>query len=452
LRAGARLAILSLAAAGVAVAAPVPALSAAAEPAANVAPTADAALPRIVVAFANQPRSAPGPAGATGRRYSGDGYRVSQSAAQQARRVAAAYALREVASWPIRELAMHCVIYEIVSGRPPSEVLTALAHDPRVLLAEPLHEFHTLSAPQAPPPYNDPLYDLQTNLAALGVPDAHRRAQGAGVRIALIDTAVDERHPDLQGRIASSRSFTGTNRGAAGSLRHGTAMAGIIAAVANNHIGIVGIAPLARLDVFTACWQLEPGSDAAVCNTFTLAQALAAALESGAPLVNLSVAGPGDPLLTALVQSGLRRGVVFVGAHEADSGFPAAIPGVIRAAGSESAIPPGTFAAPARHVLTLRPDAQYDFESGSSVAAAEITGVIALLMSATPARLSADAIAALLQSAPPTAAGSAAPAVNAAAALARLDLEQQHACAGRSAGATDTLGCPALAGRALDGL
>ena len=442
MRAGARLAAVSLAAACLTVASAAALSAALPDPASGAATTAASSPPRIVVGFANEPRSAPGPAGATGRRYSGDGYRVSQSAAQQARRVAAAYALREVASWPIRELAMHCVIYEITGGRPASEVLTALARDPRVVLAEPLHEFHTLSsAPEAPPAYNDPLYDLQTNLSALGVPDAQRRAQGSGVRIALIDTAVDERHPDLQGRISGKRSFIGGTRGAEGSLRHGTAMAGIIAAVANNHIGIVGIAPLARLEVFTACWQLEPGSDAAACNTFTRAQALAAALESGAPLVNLSVAGPADPLLTALVQSGLKRGVVFVGAHEAGSGFPTEIPGVIGAAGSEGAIPPGTFAAPARHVLTLRPGAQYDFESGSSVAAAEITGVVALLMSATPLHLGAEAVANLLK-----------PPVNAATALARLDLEQQHACAGRSSGAPDAPGCAALAGRALDGL
>ncbi|HXY97900.1 MAG TPA: S8 family serine peptidase, partial [Steroidobacteraceae bacterium] len=211
----------------------------AAEPAAVATAVAASGLPRIVVAFANEPRSAPGPAGSTGRRYAGDGYRVSQSAEQTARHVASEYALREVASWPIRELAMHCVVFEIVNGRPAADVLTALAHDPRVVLAQPLNEFHTLTAPPAAPAYNDPLYDLQTNLPLLGIADAHRRAQGEGVRVALIDTAVDTHHPDLAGRIVRSRSLIGGNQGSDGSQRHGTAMAGIIAAVANNHIGIV---------------------------------------------------------------------------------------------------------------------------------------------------------------------------------------------------------------------
>ena len=449
LRAFARLLSLALACAAAATVAR--AIEPVATPAAEAATSSESARPRIVVAFANEPRSAPGPAGATGRRYAGDGYRVSQSAERLARHVASEYALREVASWPIRELAMHCVVYEITSGRPAAEVLAALAHDPRVVLVQPLHEFHTLGAPPGASAYNDPLYDLQANLPALGIPDAHRRAQGAGVRVALIDTAVDARHPDLSGRIVRDRSFTGANHGAGGSQRHGTAMAGIIAAVANNNIGIVGIAPLAQLEVFEACWQLEPDSDVAACNTFTLAQALAAALESGVPLVNLSVAGPPDPLLSALVQTGLKRGVVFVGAVDAGGGFPTAIPGVIGAAGSESVVPPGALAAPARHVLTLRPDAQYDFESGSSVAAAEITGVIALLMSATPGRLTTDTILSLLKPASTTVSVTApGPAVvNATAALARLDLARRHT---RTAGAADTASSPAAAGQALDGL
>lgn len=409
-----------------------------------------APLPRIVVAFANAPATAPGPAGSTGRRYSGAAYNVSQSAAQLARRIASEYALHQLASWPIRELAMHCVVYEVTGGRPAAEVLAALAHDPRVALAQPLHDFHTLSASLEPPAYNDPLFDLQSNLPLLGIPEAHRRAQGAGVRVALIDTAVDTRHPDLAGRVVRERSFTGATRGAGGSQRHGTAMAGIIAAVANNAIGIVGIAPRAQLEVFAACWQLEPDSDAAVCNTFTLAQALAAALESGAPLVNLSVGGPDDPLLAALVGSGIRRGVIFVGARADEGGFPTAIPGVIAAAGSEGAVPPGTLAAPARRVMTLRPDAQYDFESGSSVAAAEITGVIALLMSATPERLSAARIVSLLRpDANTVSVTSAAGAVNAASALAQLEVSRRACSAARGA---DTAGCPALAGHALDGL
>jgi subtilisin family serine protease len=212
-------------------------------------------------------------------------------------------------------------------------------------------------------------------------------------------------------------------------------MAGLIAAVANNKVGIVGIAPLARIEVFEACWQLEPNSDAAACNTFTLAQALAAALDARIPLINLSIAGPADPLLSALVQSGVKRGVIFVGsAADATDAFPTNINGVIGVANSDSADPQhnhreATLAAPATHVLTLRPGAQYDFESGTSVAAAEMTGVVALLLSANN-HLTADSIVSVLKStaAPATPAAS----IDVNAALAKVEAERASGRLARS--------------------
>jgi len=401
---------------------------------------------QIIVAFANQPQALAPTAGSTGTRYSGDGYTVAQSARRQSRRVASEYSLREVVSWPIQVLSMHCVVFEITNGRSAAEVLAALSHDPRIALAQPLQEFHTLTdAPTAPTattvvatapataPYNDPLYDLQTNLTTLGIARAHARTQGAGVHIALIDTAVDANHPDLHGRIAHAQSYVTAPASSPGaSLRHGTAVAGIIAAVANNHIGIVGIAPLAQLEVFAGCWQLAPESDAAACNTFTLARALAAALASGAPLVNLSLAGPADPLLEALVKAGLKRGITFVGAAAGtDAPFPTAVPGVITASGTDQPPPRGALTAPAQHVLTLRPGGEYDFESGSSVAAAEVTGVIALLMSASATPLTPAAIASLLgagEHSPSTA-----PTLDVNAALARLDAGEGGGGAARAA-------------------
>jgi subtilisin family serine protease len=368
--------------------------------------------PRIVVAFANVPQGAPAPAGTTGTRYGGDGYRLAQAAHRQARRVADAYALRELTSWPIETLAMHCVVYEVPPGRDVGQLLAELQKDAQVMLAEPLQEFHTLSS-AADPAYNDPLYGLQANLAPLGVAAAQEHAQGAGIKVALIDTPVDGAHPDLRGRIVRTHSYL-PEPAPAGS-RHGTAMAGLIAAVANNHIGIVGIAPQAQLEVFAACWQLAPDADAAACNTFTLAQALAAALNSGAALVNLSIAGPEDPLLAALITQGLKRGITFVGALPAGGAtFPTSVAGVLAAEGSEHVSSALALHAPAEHVLTLRPAGEYDFVSGSSVAAAEVSGVIALLLSASHTRLGQANLGALLAPAEPG------HSVDASAALARL--------------------------------
>jgi subtilisin family serine protease len=402
-------------------------ISGAAEPVASASTT----HARVVVTFANVPRQSPGPAGSTGRHYTGDGYLLAQSAHTDAKRVAAKYSLREVANWPIRSLAIHCVVYEIPDDRPVTEVLEQLQKDSTVALAEPLSEFHTLSDPKppataAPSPYNDPLYDLQTNLPALGIATAHERSQGSGIRIALIDTGVDARHPDLRGRIVKTRSFVDHHAPTAASYRHGTAMAGLIAAVANNHIGIVGIAPMAQLEVFEACWQLRPDNDEAVCNTFTLAKALAAALDSGITLVNMSIAGPQDPLLASLIDVAIKRGVTFVGAvAEPADAFPTGISGVIAAQGQQRSLRADAFSVPANHILTLRPDGQYDFESGTSVAAAELTGVIALLMSSADTRLSTASIISLLKATEVTG-GTVAGAINVNDALGRLDLEQHR--------------------------
>jgi subtilisin family serine protease len=397
--------------------------SSAAEPAAAL--SAQDTRPKVVVTFANESPQSPGPAGSTGRRYTGDGYLLGQSAHEQAKRVATKYSLREVANWPIRALSIHCVIYEIPDGRSVASVLAELSKDSNVSIAEPLSEFHTLTERTAAA-YNDPLYDLQTNLTALGIAEAHKHAQGAGVRIALIDTGVDTHHPDLRGRIARTRSFVDKPAASVGSYRHGTAMAGLIAAVANNHVGIVGIAPLAQLEVYEACWQLKPDSDEAVCNTFTLAKALAAAVDSGDSLINMSIAGPADPLLSALVNVAIKRGVTFVGAAaEPADAFPTSIRGVISAQGLQHSVSSDAFAVPANHVLTLRPEGQYDFESGTSVAAAELTGVIALLMSSSNAHLTASSVASLLKETAETA-GAAAGSISPDAALAKLDLEQHH--------------------------
>jgi subtilisin family serine protease len=385
--------------------------------------TSEPPHPLIVVTFSNEPRQAAAPAGSTVRRYTGDGYSVAQTAHQKAQRVASTYSLRPMASWPIRALAVHCVVYEIPDGRSVAGVLAALSKDPRITLAQPLQQFHTLTNAQAAAgKYDDPLYDLQTNLISLGIAAAHERSQGAGVRVALIDTGVDSGHPDLRNRITRTQSFVTTRPMPSRSYRHGTAMAGLIAAVANNHIGIVGIAPLAQVEVFEACWQLKPDSDEAACNTFTLAQALAAALEAHIPLINLSIAGPADPLLAALVESGLKRGVIFVGAAgEPADEFPTSIEGVIAVGGSEHDLGHATLAAPAAHVLTLRPEGQYDFESGTSVAAAEVTGVVALLLSAN-GHLTTNAAVSLLKetSGPVAAATVESPSVNVSAALAKL--------------------------------
>ncbi len=120
----------------------------------------------------------------------------------------------------------------------------------------------------------------------------------------------------------------------------------------------------------------------------------------------------------------MKRGITFVGAvAQSEMSFPTSVAGVISAGGTEHALPAGAFAAPSEHVLTLRPQGEYDFASGTSVAAAELTGVIALLMSASPTRLTPGAVVELLQAGAPAGAPThtETAAVDVNAALVRLD-------------------------------
>jgi subtilisin family serine protease len=211
--------------------------------------------------------------------------------------------------------------------------------------------------------------------------------------VGIVDTGADTGHPDLQGRIAAAANFVDADETRFRSDRHGTEMAGVIAAVANNHEGIVGIAPGARILMFKACWQLRADADAASCNSFTLARALVAALDAHVQVVNLSLNGPEDRLLRDLMQEGLRRGVVFVGAV----GELTHLPGVIEVAGSETG--PGrdsALHAPGHEILTLLPGGRYDFASGDSIATAQVTGVVALLLAKDP-ELTPGAVANLLR-------------------------------------------------------
>jgi subtilisin family serine protease len=286
---------------------------------------------------------------------------------------------------------MHCAVLEVPDGVDRSTLLAALAHDQRIKLAQPLQSFATRTED-----YNDPYVGLQRGFEQMDVADAHPWSRGEGVKVAIIDTGADILHPDLRGNIVTAANFVDSDDQQFRRDRHGTEMAGVIAAVANNREGIVGIAPEAHLLLFKACWQAQLDADAARCNSFTLARALVAAFDAHAQIVNLSLAGPADPLLNELIREGLRRGVLFVGAAPADSregqdGF-LNLPGVIAvaSAGSPSARGPA-LSAPGREILTLLPGGHYDFASGDSIATAQVSGVVALLLAKNAGLSAADA-------------------------------------------------------------
>lgn len=359
----------------------------------------------IVVTLRNPDPAPTARATSTPRGYDGGRlYRVNPVAQGTAKDIAHDFHLLEVSSWPIRALGVHCIVYRLSGADDLGATLTALGRDPRVESAEPLAIFSTLESR-----YNDTYRSLQHNFDALAAEGAHALSEGEGVRIALIDTGVDTRHPDLNARQLISRDFVNASAVPNAPERHGTEVAGVIAAITNNRLGIAGIAPKATLLSLKACWHPTPEAGA-VCNSFTLAQALEAAIELRADVINLSLAGPADPLLERLVREAQKHGAIVVAAvapGDPPGRFPARLPGVVAVDTVEEHNPRADVVlAPGHDIPTLVPDAAYDFASGSSLATAEVSGTVALLLAVHP-HLSASAIRSLLlESAHPTAADS----------------------------------------------
>ena len=351
----------------------------------------------IVAGVENDADSAAGHAGSSPRGYDGlAAYGPTPHAQRLLRGLEREYGMREITAWPIAPLHMHCAVLEIPAGADRAAVLAALTQDRRVRIAQPLQTFATQTSG-----YDDPYVGLQRGFQKIDVPNAHPWSRGEGVRIAIIDTGADDLHPDLRGVIVEMGNFVDSDVGQFRRDRHGTELAGVIAAVANNREGIVGIAPGARLSIFKACWQLRDDQDSARCNSYTLARALTAALDSHAQVVNLSLAGPADPLLRQLIQEGLRRGILFVGAAPPEMVKPEdpllQFDGVIEVAGDGILGGPGApLRAPGREILTLLPGGHYDFASGTSLATAHVTGIVALLL-AKNSKLTGAAVYQLLR-------------------------------------------------------
>jgi subtilisin family serine protease len=348
----------------------------------------------IVITVRNEPGPIVATPASTPRGYGGVSlYQVSTSARATAHSLERDYRLREISAWPIESLRVHCIVVRLPDLTPRSTLIARLARDSRVESVQPLNEFTSQTEPNedtgagigSAPADRRPYLPLQVNLTELQVLQAHRLSQGAAVRIVVIDTGVDFRHPDLQGRVIARRDFVASGSNFTGD-RHGTEVAGVIAATAYGGLGVLGVAPKSLLIALKACWPLPQDPAEAACDSFTLAQALQAAITARADIVNLSLAGPPDPLLERLIRYGMAHGIIYVGAvaparsRPVDT-FPVGIPGVLGVQSAEDAAASSPhLRAPGHGILTLVPGGRYDFASGSSLATAEVTGVVALLL------------------------------------------------------------------------
>ena len=330
-------------------------------------------------------------------------YSIAAAARRNADDVRDEYSLVEVDHWPIRSLSVYCFVYRVPAVEDRETVIAQLKSDERIESVQALQEFQTGTNMEVG--YDDTYANLQHGLSVLDVGAAHRISKGHGVRVAIIDSDADSRHEDLRGRLSKievfAKSTTSTNE------EHGTAVASVIGANANNAKGIVGIAPEARMELYVSCW-VEDSGDNAICDSFTLAKALDTLLDDPPHIVNMSLTGPFDPLLARLLGAVQDAGGVIVAARPADvserNNFPASLETVIGVGNSEqrhlvsggSKQLPQDIYAPGKQIMVAVPNDSYDFRSGSSLAAAHVSGAIALLLAVSP-DLSYQSVLALLR-------------------------------------------------------
>jgi len=332
------------------------------------------AAPRQVLVMLRSPPAHARVDGSYGATGYGDAARA-QSQARLGARLAAEHGLTVVTLWAMPALGMDCVVLALPPDARLDASIAALQAHAEVAWAQPMNEFHAQG-------HADPLFALQPAAAQWHLDDLHALATGRHVHVAVIDSGVDETHPDLAGAVQAHANFVDGRPWVA--ELHGTAVAGLVAARADNGIGIVGIAPDAKLYALRACWEVS--ASRTLCNSLSLAKALNFAIERRAEVINMSLSGPDDLLLGRLIDVALahrQQVVAAVDEQVAGGGFPAAHAGVIAVADAQSEAVVGSLAdawsAPARDLPTTVPGGGWRMVSGTSFAAGQVSGLLAVM-------------------------------------------------------------------------
>ena len=243
----------------------------------------------------------------------------------------------------------------------------------------------------------------QYALAKLRLPEAHTLAHGANVIVAVIDSGIDVRHPELAGAIAASFDALGSKEGP---HVHGTGIAGAIVA----HARLMGSAPAAKILAIRAFGVAHSGAES---SSFVILKGLDYAASHGAQIINMSFAGPKDALIERGIAAVAAKGIVMVAAAgnagaKSPPLYPAANENVIAVSATDdqdrlfSASNRGGYvavAAPGVDIFLPAPDDKYQMTSGTSFSAAYVSGIAALALERNPALKPDDVRAILMKTA-----------------------------------------------------
>jgi hypothetical protein len=309
------------------------------------------------------------------------------------------HGLTHLEAQPIALIGVTYHRWRIGDSRSVSDVIRALEGDGVVRTAQPNYRFTLAQSPQALG-HGQVDFGVQYAPTRLHLAEAHRLATGKGVLVAVIDSGIDTSHPEIADAVAGR--FDAIAPVGPPHL-HGTGMAGAIVARSQ----LTGTAPGARL---LAVRAFTGEGDKSEATTVSLLKGLDWAIAHGARVINMSFAGPYDPDISRGIAAARQKGAVLVAAAgnagpKSPPLYPAADKNVIAvtATNSDNQLLPeanrGRYiavAAPGVDVLVPSPGRAYQMSTGTSVAAAEVSGIAALLLELQPA-ITADEIRKVLQ-------------------------------------------------------
>jgi len=314
----------------------------------------------------------------------------------QADEMARRHGLRRVQSQNFALIGSTIGLFRVTDRRSVDVVSREFATEASVRSVQP--NFRYLLQDQKPAALGegDP---LQYALAKMRLPEAHKLAHGSGVKVAVIDAAIDVRHPELAGSIVDSFDALGSTEGP---HVHGTGIAGAIVA----HARLMGSAPAAGIMAIRAFGTAANGAQS---NSYVILKALDYAAGHGAQVINMSFAGPKDALIERGVDAVAKKDIVMVAAAgnagaKSPPLYPAANANVIAVSATDAqdhlftASNRGGYvaiAAPGVDVFLPAPDGKYQMTSGTSFSAAYVSGLAALMLERNPA-LKADELRVLL--------------------------------------------------------